>query len=101
MSDKFPPRLWGGKDLIDEIREPGKWFAFEVKFKPDDTEFLSLEEHSAIVSELERKLEKAEKTIIDILESPMPWWIDKLAKELLEEVLKKDEKQTAEIEGTK
>jgi len=98
MSDKFPPRVW--LPINSLLEDMVKQYDVFVQYHGDE-EYISVKEKDAIVSELERKLEKAEKTIIDILESPMPWWIDKLAKELLEEVLKKDEKQSAEIEGTK
>lgn len=53
---QFPPRLFGGKDLIDGIREIGKWCAFEQPFTKDDTVFISLEEHEYLVAQAENKV---------------------------------------------
>lgn len=52
---QHPPRLWGGPDLLEENRKVGAWCAFEVKFKEDDTEYLSLSEHSALLSQAAAK----------------------------------------------
>ena len=64
MSDsKFPPRLFGGPDLIDEFRELGKWCAFEAKFTDYDVEYISLAEHQSQIQALEERLRVANEII--------------------------------------
>lgn len=40
----FPPRLFGAPDLIEDIRKPGVWCAFEKPYAQTDTEYISLAE---------------------------------------------------------
>ena len=55
---KWPPRLFGGPDLIDEIRDSRSWCAFEIKYNAHDEEYLSLKEHAAKLTEAQAEIER-------------------------------------------
>ena len=58
---------------MDEIREPGKWCAFEVKFKETDTEFLSLEEHSALMQARDQEIADLEENYSHVYQCAKEW----------------------------
>lgn len=66
----FPPRLFGAPDLIEDIRKPGVWCAFEKPYAQTDTEYISLDESE------HREKEAYARGRADALNKEADYWLE-------------------------